>query len=133
MACYVFFVCFFLGIYRSGLSSSSAVTQTVVAGENITLHCNISPSTEMFWYRHINQELTMILSATKGNIGKELASYNKEPDHFQMLPQNVSFFSQNLKMYCSILFYFKILICSQSVKDCMLPIMPFSFLFLNFF
>lgn len=90
MKVYVFF---FLGIFRRDLSSSSAVI--VRPGENITLHCNISPSIEMGWYRLINDELTMIISATKGNLDKELAeNYNKDREHFQPLILNVSFFSE---------------------------------------
>ncbi|KAG7324649.1 hypothetical protein KOW79_012665 [Hemibagrus wyckioides] len=85
----VYLLVLVFSIYRIGLSSSSAVT--VIAGENITLHCNISPSIEMFWYRHIDQELTMILSATEGILDKDLAAnYNQDPDHFQMLFQNHS-------------------------------------------
>ncbi|GAA6086967.1 uncharacterized protein LOC113651636 isoform X1 [Tachysurus ichikawai] len=78
-------------IISSSLSSSSAVTQTVIPGENITLHCNISQSTEMVWFCSTTQELTMITSATKGNLKKELqVNYNKDPDHFKVLLQNVS-------------------------------------------
>ncbi|MCI4381434.1 hypothetical protein PGIGA_G00251500 [Pangasianodon gigas] len=78
-------------IFRRGLSSSSAVTQTVIPGQNITLHCNISPSTEMGWYRHINDELTTIISAAIGNLNKEPAvNYNEDPEHFKTLFLNNS-------------------------------------------
>lgn len=77
-----------LGICRRGVSSSSAVK--VTPGENVTLHCDLSRSTEMFWYRHIGHELTMIISATTGNLDKELAvNYNTDPEHFQSLTQSV--------------------------------------------
>lgn len=82
---------FFLGIFRRGWSSSSAVA--VIPGENITLHCNISPSTEMVWYQQIEDELTMIISAMKGNLDKEpVATSRKDPEHFRPLFRNVRFF-----------------------------------------
>ncbi|XP_047675739.1 uncharacterized protein LOC113651636 isoform X2 [Tachysurus fulvidraco] len=78
-------------IFSSSLISSSAVTQTVIPGENITLHCNISQSTEMVWFCSTTQELTIIISATKGNLKKELqVNYNKDPHRFKVLLQNTN-------------------------------------------
>ncbi|XP_053541715.1 uncharacterized protein LOC108274860 [Ictalurus punctatus] len=85
----VYLLMLVFSIFRRDVSSSSAVI--VRPGENITLHCNISPSIEMGWYRLINDELTMIISATKGNLDKELAeNYNKDREHFQPLILNNS-------------------------------------------
>ncbi|XP_026800896.1 uncharacterized protein LOC113545660 isoform X2 [Pangasianodon hypophthalmus] len=45
----------------------------------------------MGWYRHIKDELTMIMSATTGNLNKEPAvNYNEDPEHFQALFQTNS-------------------------------------------
>ncbi|KAF4081726.1 hypothetical protein AMELA_G00164620 [Ameiurus melas] len=85
----VYLLVLLFSIFIRDLSSSSAVI--VRPGENITLHCQISPSTDMSWYRLIHDELTMIISATKGNLDKELAEdYNKDPQRYKTLIQNNS-------------------------------------------
>ncbi|XP_060771433.1 uncharacterized protein LOC132882172 [Neoarius graeffei] len=85
----VYLLVLIFSIFRRGLTSSSDVT--VLPGKNVTLHCNIPPHSEMFWYQQINDELTVIISATKGNLNQELAvDYNKDTEHFQHLFQNDS-------------------------------------------
>ncbi|XP_060743050.1 uncharacterized protein LOC132857089 [Tachysurus vachellii] len=87
----VYLLVLIFSIISGSLISSSAVTQTVIPGENITLHCNITQSTEVVWFCSTTQELTVIISATKGNLDMELqVNYNKDPDHFKVLFQNVS-------------------------------------------
>ncbi|KAM9497191.1 uncharacterized protein Hap1MRO34_003358 [Clarias gariepinus] len=73
----------------SGLSSSPAVTRTVRPGENITLPCSIFLSTEMVWYRQINDELTLIISVIRGHLKTYMqTNYNKDSEHFILLVQN---------------------------------------------
>ncbi|KAI5100915.1 hypothetical protein C0J45_9901 [Silurus meridionalis] len=80
------------------VSPTPAVTQIVSAGENITLHCNISPSTEMVWYKHHHHELTMIISVQKGSLEGDLAvNHNQDPEHF-LFSQNNSGYARSETM-----------------------------------
>ncbi|KAF7702539.1 uncharacterized protein LOC124392587 isoform X2 [Silurus meridionalis] len=94
----VFFPMLVFSIIIISVSPTPAVTQIVSAGENITLHCNISPSTEMVWYKHHHHELTMIISVQKGSLEGDLAvNHNQDPEHF-LFSQNNSGYARSETM-----------------------------------
>ncbi|XP_076862405.1 uncharacterized protein LOC143514735 isoform X2 [Brachyhypopomus gauderio] len=76
---------------HAGEWSPTAETTNIPEGENATLMCSIHGIDHMFWYRQSRVELTLLISASRGRLGKAIiVNYNKDPAHFVLLPENMS-------------------------------------------
>ncbi|KAF5900503.1 uncharacterized protein DAT39_009798, partial [Clarias magur] len=77
----------FTGFFKSSLLQIiSADYKSVHPGENITLHCNITNYSEIFWYRLRSEELEHLLSAERTKLDKDsyLVVYNVDESHFDV-------------------------------------------------
>ncbi|KAM9495419.1 uncharacterized protein Hap1MRO34_017951 isoform 2-T2 [Clarias gariepinus] len=60
-------------------------------GENITLHCNITNYSNIFWYRLRSEELEQLISAGRTKLDKHFyVDYNVDESHFDATESNSS-------------------------------------------
>lgn len=58
---------------------------SVHPGENITLICNITNYSDIFWYRFKSEELKLLISAKMAKVGKDfLPVFNVDESHFDV-------------------------------------------------
>ncbi|XP_051991513.1 uncharacterized protein LOC127650241 isoform X3 [Xyrauchen texanus] len=64
---------------------ASTVNMSAQHEDNVTLSCNMNSSSSMAWYRLTSEKMILLLSATKGNIGKKvILDHNEDSSHFQL-------------------------------------------------
>ncbi|XP_043090059.1 uncharacterized protein LOC122340558 isoform X3 [Puntigrus tetrazona] len=61
------------------------VNLSVQPEQNISLPCFLNSSSEMAWYRLSSEKITLLVSATKGNLKKDfIICHNKDESHFSL-------------------------------------------------